>query len=107
MKVTVSIDQTPEELAKLAKNIRQLAQQQRYHNDESCMVSCADIIDRIVLELAPEPVPENSVHQIEDAPGMRVTEELCPICNQPSELGPHQACIDKLVDGDESDEVPT
>ena len=99
MKVTISIDQTPEELTKLAKNVRQLAQQQRYHNDETSLSTCADIMDKIVPKLTPpEPTNESQVEPSDEV-------ECCPICGKSSEGGPHQACIDKLVD-DEPEEVP-
>jgi len=54
-KVTANTDITPAELSRLANNVRQLARQQRYPNDESDLATCANLLDSITIE---EPKPE-------------------------------------------------
>ena len=89
MKVTIQINQTPEELTKLIKDIHHISQQQRYRSDETSLSIYEDILNMIVLELpltepAKEPEPPKT----------------CNVCGKPSESEVCTACIDKLVDAD-------
>ena len=77
MQITLDVTLTQPDAIRLAKNLRQIAYQQRYATDEQDLATCAKLMDTIAVLLEPKP-------------------EFCPLCGKPSPKGhPHQKCIDK------------